>query len=850
MSTEGSSSWRRRLGRGSLRRRVLLVVLAVGLVPALLVTLFAAATSYRTVVGTVRGQGIDRSREVSQEFDTQLARLGEALRFALAAPGLMRELRSPVAGRPDLDEAMAQVHARLAGTLFEDARVYFVERTGLVTGYMEGGAFRALDEYPAELASTPYAALLAGGLEFEGRDTVAVEGRPFAGRAGLWLLGRIPAAVDTEQRFAAVRVPAEAIFAAIETAGGFERRRFTVFSTGLGTVHASVGEPPAEQIGALLDPFPNPSGALSDTGLQGIEFAYSRMVRPLALSPRGGEPVLWTVLHPVDLGDTMANFQREIWLQILLGLGAAFGIWGFGVYAANRLVDPILELTKGVEQIAGGELDQRVELATGDELEELATSVNTMAMTLSESYARLADKLLQLDEKARQLALLRRIGQSVGRSLDMAELFEVFAREVNDLIPVELVALALPEGDGLRVAHAAPDDPSALGAGTRLSLEHSRAGEALAAAQPVAHLLRRPGQYDEEAALAGSNCMSICAIPLFTASGVEGVLLLSDASAGRFNRGEVEFLAQLAQTLALAVEHSRLFTRVSNFAAELERQVAERTRDLREAQDQLVQAERFAATGKIASDLAHEINNPLSIIKNYLAIVQQQMRLQRNRGEEQELTLENIEVIGEEIDRIARIVAQLRQLAKPQMQAAPRAVRVNTEVANLADIFRAPFQKRGVALELGLDESLGDARILSDQFRQIVLNLLNNAADAIEPKGKGRVLLSTRRLGGEPPRFSVSVEDDGTGIPEEIQQRIFDPFFTTKKEGKGTGLGLSVSYSLAQRLGGTLRCQSTPGVGTVMTLAIPLESPEGAPGDPEEEAGGAPRRSGGKTILG
>lgn len=839
----------------SLRRRVFLAVVSVGIVPAALALLISYFAAYRSITNMVRDQGIDSATMLAQDFDARLASYAERFREAIGAGGIAAAVSRLEAPQPQDDDAVRELYLPIA-TAIGETPMYVLDGQGAVTAHVLKGML---------LSGNP-AAPLPSTLEYRDvlnrlRDAAPehalalIEHRRADGGLELWLLGRLLNTPDSAPLFATILLPLERTIQMVETPpGSAERRTLILVSRRNGLVHAPSGE---AGLSAMLERHParlftERTGTVDNPEVEGFEFAFARVITAAALSGGSPNPVEWAVIQRLNVGDTLANLRHALWGIAVGALVLLVLIGAFGFYAAERVVRPILELTSGVERLANGELDHRVEVNTGDELEVLAGSMNQMAATLAESYRRLAMKLLELDEKARQLALVHQISKSINRSLDLEQLFRMFTNEVRDLVHIERMSLGLVTESGreIELIHVFPPSRIILPRGSRFSVNGSHMGECVQSGSSKVHtLVGRRSTMEEDRMLDGTGMARLCIVPLNTAKGTIGVLALSDSDPNRFvDEEEVEVISLMADSLALAVEHSRLYAQAKNFAAELELKVEERTRDLKSAQNLLLTAERFAATGKIATDLAHEINNPLSIIKNYLAIVSSHLLRPATSSVDTETTRDGIRVIEEEIDRIARIVSQLRQLHAPQSPQL-KVIVINDEIRALAELFRATFTKSSLALHLKLDPKLTTVRVCSDHLRQILVNLLTNAADATDAGGS--ITISTQWCEEPPNHFAVLVTDTGTGISDENVPKIFDPFFTTKREGKGTGLGLSVSYSLATRMGGSLVCESKVGAGTTMKIIIP-QNPDGEPVAPPTDASDVEelRKSGGKIFLG
>ena len=240
--------------------------------------------------------------------------------------------------------------------------------------------------------------------------------------------------------------------------------------------------------------------------------------------------------------------------------------------------------------------------------------------------------------------------------------------------------------------------------------------------------------------------------------------------------------------------------------------LAGRERELRAQGEALVRSERLAAIGRIAAQITHEIRNPLSSISLNA----------EELGERAPEARELCDAIVREVDRLAAITEEylrFARLPKPQVHRAD----LNDTLRDLLDFVRPELEASGVQVEPSLSAEL--PRVLADvaQLRQLLLNLVRNAREAMPSGGRLRVL--TR--GGE-GSVEVEISDTGPGIPPERKARIFDPFFTTK--ARGTGLGLAMAQEIALEHGGQLLCESTVGKGTAFTLRLPAAPlPEQAP---------------------
>jgi signal transduction histidine kinase len=242
--------------------------------------------------------------------------------------------------------------------------------------------------------------------------------------------------------------------------------------------------------------------------------------------------------------------------------------------------------------------------------------------------------------------------------------------------------------------------------------------------------------------------------------------------------------------------------------AEEKQHLEESNRKLRETQQQLIQSERMAAVGKVAARVAHEINNPLAIIKTAVRII-------RNQSTPASPTTGSLQMIEEEISRIVRIIQELLDFSHPTTPV-QELVQVNAVIQSLEPLLEQDCREKQIALKIFLEPELPLVLISSDQLKQVVLNMVRNAEDAM-PQG-GELVMRTAQQG----RFvDLSIADTGCGIPAEHRQHIFDPFFTTKRRGKGVGLGLSVSYGIVTTASGCIEVESEVGKGSTLRVRLP-----------------------------
>ncbi len=233
----------------------------------------------------------------------------------------------------------------------------------------------------------------------------------------------------------------------------------------------------------------------------------------------------------------------------------------------------------------------------------------------------------------------------------------------------------------------------------------------------------------------------------------------------------------------------------------------------------LFDSEKLAATGRLAASIAHEINNPLEAVQNALYLLQKELGADASNRQ-------YLDIASRETQRMSRILRQM--LGFYRQQEAMGETDLNALVEEAGGLVAKRLRERGIQIANQLDPGLPRIRAAADQLKQVLLNLLLNAADSM-PKG-GTITVATQAgAGAETEVFGrdavqIQVRDTGDGIPDELIAQIFEPFFSTKP-GKGTGLGLWVSQGIVQSHGGTMRVRSRVGRGTTFMITLPVQGP-------------------------
>jgi len=244
--------------------------------------------------------------------------------------------------------------------------------------------------------------------------------------------------------------------------------------------------------------------------------------------------------------------------------------------------------------------------------------------------------------------------------------------------------------------------------------------------------------------------------------------------------------------------------------------------------EKVIEAGRLASIGELAAGIAHEINNPVAIMVEEAGWVEDLLEDEDPTNEENLAELRRAAIqIKTQGRRCKEITHKLLSFAR-KTDPAVHEVNLNELVADVTSLLKQKTRYANVRIETKLAPDLPLVGASPSELQQVVLNLVNNAVDAVDTSGGGTVTLTTR---SNKNSIFVDVADTGPGIPESDLNRIFDPFFTTKPVGQGTGLGLSICYGIVHKLGGDITVRSQLGVGSIFTVRLPMAGPSASCAD-------------------
>src|SRR5712692_4574042 len=396
----------------------------------------------------------------------------------------------------------------------------------------------------------------------------------------------------------------------------------------------------------------------------------------------------------------------------------------------------------------------------------------------------------------RHLQVLRAVTEAVSRSLDLHEVLEKSLAALTHVTGHEIASLHLISPDGqsllLRGDRGLSDELR------RVNLELPM-GDGLIGRVALSGRGRRVDDASRETDLLPAARAAV------STDRIRGTLSLGRQTEDRFTDEEMALLECVADQIGLALDNARLY-------GEIHRQLD----DLRRAQNEVVKAERLSAVNGLAAGVAHEINNPLTIIMAQLHLL-----AQSPIGLEVE---EALGVIDTAAKRAASIVRDLILFAEHRPPRRQRC-QIAEQVKQVLAFEQARLEADGIRVRTDI-EPASEIWADANHVQEVLLHVVQNAQHAMKAAHDGGVL--TIRVRPTVAGVRITVADDGPGIPPEHLPRIFNPFFTTKQPGDGRGLGLSVSHSIVGEHGGRLWAENLPEGGAMFTIDLPIGEPEPA----------------------
>ena len=528
------------------------------------------------------------------------------------------------------------------------------------------------------------------------------------------------------------------------------------------------------------------------------------------------EPLGWKVFVEQSLDEVFSTLNAAILRSVALIAAGLLISALVAMWLARSMVRPIRTLQEGAARIGAGDLDQRIDIRTGDELEALANQFNQMSAQLRESYAGLEKKVdertAELQETLNQQTATSEILKVISSSpTNVQPVLDAIVNSASSLFRPCNAAVVMREGEMVKLLarsenslsedraqalaqlYPLPFDPERV-VSARVMVERRVVEIPDTEAEGVLEIVRRVART--------GGYRSVTFVPLVKEQEGIGVITLTNPSAGfRLTAKQLALVQTFSDQAVIAIENVRLFNEIQDKSRQLE--IANQHKS------------------EFLANMSHELRTPLNAIIGFSEVLLEKMFGEVN--EKQLDYLKDIHSSGRHLLSLINDILDLSKIEAGRMELDMAEFELRPALENAMTLVRERAQRHGIALELSVEAALGAIRADERKFKQIVLNLLSNAVK-FTPDG-GKVGVRARREG----RFAeVAVWDTGIGIAAEDQATVFEEFkqvgrdYTRKAEG--TGLGLALTKRFVELHGGTIRVDSAPGKGSTFTFSIPLQT--------------------------
>ncbi|HSH95757.1 MAG TPA: GAF domain-containing protein [Roseimicrobium sp.] len=406
----------------------------------------------------------------------------------------------------------------------------------------------------------------------------------------------------------------------------------------------------------------------------------------------------------------------------------------------------------------------------------------------------------QLRLKARLFESLISVGQTINSTLNLDDALKVITREAALLVNAKMCSLLMLDDSrawlDLRACHGAGQHYISK---PRLSVDESLLGIVIRRRKPLQiENVQISSRYQNVEIARREGLVSLVSVPLLFGGQSIGALNVYTGQTHSFSNEEIRILSALAELSALAIEKARLYERVVD------------------VEEQLRQNEKLSALGLLAAEVAHEIRNPLTVMKMLYHSLNLTFPAKDPRNKD-------VQIMGEKMDHLNKIVEQILDFAR-NSEPNLTLINVNQLVDDLSLLIRHKLTNQRIQLVRKLDPELPEVMADATQLEQAFLNLTLNAVEAM-PEG-GKLMVSSRplklpRTSPSPTHIVVEFKDTGMGMTEEQCQRAFTSLLSTTKS-KGTGLGLAIVSRVVETHRGKVKIKSKVGVGTTISVILPL----------------------------
>lgn len=559
--------------------------------------------------------------------------------------------------------------------------------------------------------------------------------------------------------------------------------------------------------------------------LSTIELLYSE-------SPQGPPKISRQqsdIIGFIQIGMTTAPMQQSlnqtVWHIGLLTVGIILVGILLTIFFANRIVTPLRGLADMSHKIAEGDLHVTVTADTQDEVGQLTTSINRMAQALQQREEAISTYVHTITKQVTQLSTLHQTGIAITSTLEVQKLFSTVLKLLRENLGFHRMILVLQDENKKR---GIVSEVSGLNPEIERQIRHmvfpispgTLDETLLIQGRPVlAHDLEEVATRMNPLVLPVCRRMGVISFvsaPLLSHQRVLGYLG-ADRGDQRCTQEDLDLLLTIASHVAVAIDNARTYENLEKLAQTLEERVAERTQDLRAANERLRELDKLKSS--FVSIVSHELRTPMTSIKG---LVENMLDgLTGNLNDRQTFYLERVKYNIERLTRMINDLLDLSRIEAGRMDLQQSAVNMGSLAREVVETLQPLAQERSLTLAAHIATNIGLIQGDRDKLIQVFTNLINNALKFTESPGTVTVEVFRREDG----MIQTCVVDTGCGIPREEHQTIFERFYrgqSSEMKNRGAGLGLAITKSLIELHGGSIWVESKPGEGSRFCFILPM----------------------------
>lgn len=451
----------------------------------------------------------------------------------------------------------------------------------------------------------------------------------------------------------------------------------------------------------------------------------------------------------------------------------------------------------------------------------------------------------KLNQREAELDAINGVQEKLLATNEMQEIYNVAGNSIQKLFEAQIVVIHIFDLDKEleHIAYTHGNEESVDSEShplSKISRQLMDSKEPLLIHENAETVFKKITEKESSNSLGNSIPKSALFVPIATGNSIFGYITVQNPNHKHaFYESDVRFLSILAKSMSMALQN-----------AVAQQKLQTTSEDLKHVQEQLLQQEKLASLGQLTAGVAHEIKNPLNFVNNFSEISVELLEEAREEIESAgaEVPLQDVSDILDDIEanlkkitehgnRADSIVRSMLQHSR-EGSGTIEPTNINALIKEYVNLsfhgMRAGKHPINVDIELNLDENAKEIPLIAEDFSRVILNLCNNAFDAMREKLQStdtntsetekylpRLKVLTRKTG---ETLRIEIEDNGPGIPDDLKDKILQPFFTTKKGKEGTGLGLSITNDIVKSHGGTIDIQSKPGICSAFLITIPYNN--------------------------